>query len=67
MNWNYKLSYVDTKILKYIPTTFKILNYKPVKIFQYSPHQHILIKYGKGYPTNIHSNNTLINDKAKYI
>lgn len=47
LKWNYKLGFVDTSILKYMPKTLKLLNHKEKVVLQCSPHKYAPIIYGQ--------------------
>ena len=47
MNWNYQLGYVNISIPKSIPEILKKLNHPSLSRPQYSPHEHLLTRYGE--------------------
>ena len=45
MNWKYDKGYVDISMPKYIPHILGRFKHKKAEKLQYSPHQHVLIKF----------------------
>ena len=46
MNWEYEKDYVDVSTTKYIPQVLERFKHKEGENLQYSPHQHVPIKFG---------------------
>lgn len=46
MNWCYDKGYVDISMPNYIRQVLERFKHKKPKKLQYSPHQHVLIKFG---------------------
>ena len=46
LDWAYEDGYVDISMPGYVPSALQRLNHKPMVSPQYSPHEHVPIKYG---------------------
>ena len=69
MYWQYDKGYVDVSMPKYIPQVLERFKHKKGENLQYSPHQHVPIKFGAKRQYAIEDDNTTLLDKngIKYV